>query len=140
MSPDDAEPDEHGAGQFPHRGGCGECHMLRQCNACGAPIYGGLRTQPGRSSRCTNGRCMDCHRKFCTEGGSHSPGHDYWRKGARPKHLAPRYPEKRGKCSGGGQEPQVGVAGEMDACPVCGKWVIVKQDGTLRSHRARKGG
>ena len=136
MTSDEIKADDHGAGQFPHEGCCGECRKLRQCNACGAPIYGGLRSQPGRSSRCTNGRCMKCHRHYCTEGGSVSPGHGFWRKGTRPKHLV-RYPEKRGRCAGAGSK-STRFPGDEDRCEACGKWVVVKRDGTLRSHRGIK--
>lgn len=38
----------------------------RGCNVCGGHL---------RSGRCTNGRCLDCHREMCTPGGSTSPGH-----------------------------------------------------------------
>lgn len=130
-----AKVNDHGAGTFPHEGGCAGCRKLMQCNACAAPIYAGLNARPGRSARCTNGRCMDCHRKLCTEGGNVSPGHGYWRKGTKPKHLV-RYAEKRGKCSGSGAK-STRFPGDEDRCEVCGTFAIVKQDGTLRFHRGR---
>lgn len=40
----------------------------RVCEVCGK----GLRED---YSRCTNGRCGECHRLYCTPGGDTSPGH-----------------------------------------------------------------
>jgi len=40
----------------------------RKCELCGSATT--LWT-----GRCTNGRCEDCHRKFCGPGGDTSPGH-----------------------------------------------------------------
>lgn len=52
--------------------------MLRPisaCEVCGTP---GLT--PG--SRCTNNRCLSCHRLYCTGGGATGPGHGRtWPKG-----------------------------------------------------------
>jgi hypothetical protein len=60
----------HGSA-FPHEGGCEGCRDEDRCNYCG-------RTPPKfRATRCTNGRCFDCHREHCTPGGSTSPGHGY---------------------------------------------------------------
>jgi hypothetical protein len=39
----------------------------RVCEVCGADI--------SRAAHCTNSRCMACHEKHCTPGGSTSPGH-----------------------------------------------------------------
>lgn len=78
------EPNEHGADQFPHEGGCHICQKLQQCNACGVSIAGFV------GIHCTNGRCANCHPKFCTDGGSTSPGHGFWRKGTKPRHLRTR--------------------------------------------------
>lgn len=38
------------------------------CEICKAPT-------PTPATRCTNGRCLSCHRKYCTLGGSTAPGH-----------------------------------------------------------------
>lgn len=38
------------------------------CEVCGASLK-------GDAGRCTNGRCSNCHRKYCTPGGETSPGH-----------------------------------------------------------------
>jgi hypothetical protein len=38
-----------------------------ECEVCGKAIT--------RRTRCTNGRCLDCHRAHCTPGGVTSPGH-----------------------------------------------------------------
>ena len=61
----------HGNG-YPHGGGCVACRMIHVCNACGGSII-----YFHSHSRCTNGRCMSCHRRFCTPGGGTSPGHGY---------------------------------------------------------------
>lgn len=37
------------------------------CDACGA--------ETTSRNRCTNGRCLKCHARHCTPGGSTSPGH-----------------------------------------------------------------
>lgn len=39
----------------------------RTCRTCGAEIRS--------ASGCTNSRCLACHDKHCTPGGSTSPGH-----------------------------------------------------------------
>lgn len=130
---------EHGAGQFPHEGACVECRKLMRCNACGVPIYAGLNARPGRSARCTNGRCTECHHKFCTLGGSPSHlGHGFWQKSTKPKHLI-RYPETRKNCEGSGQDagPTAAPGVQEKPCQVCGRWILVKRDGKLRVHRGK---
>lgn len=39
----------------------------RVCITCGVETVS--------ASRCTNGRCLPCHERHCTPGGSTSPGH-----------------------------------------------------------------
>lgn len=39
-----------------------------RCEVCRKPLA-------GDRNRCTNGRCGDCHVKWCTPGGNTSPGH-----------------------------------------------------------------
>ncbi len=39
---------------------------VARCELCDSPLD---------STRCTNGRCRECHRKHCTPGGNDSPGH-----------------------------------------------------------------
>lgn len=39
-----------------------------KCEICDKPI-------PKQTERCTNRRCLGCHRKWCTAGGETSPGH-----------------------------------------------------------------
>jgi hypothetical protein len=38
------------------------------CVVCDKPT-------PTALTRCTNGACIECHRRFCSPGGSTSPGH-----------------------------------------------------------------
>lgn len=52
---------------WPHAGGCVQCRRLGLCNVCGHPLM--------PSTRCTNGRCVQCHELVCTGGGTDSPGH-----------------------------------------------------------------
>jgi hypothetical protein len=40
----------------------------RQCKICGAETNKWM-------GGCTNRRCADCHRRYCTPGGNTSPGH-----------------------------------------------------------------
>lgn len=54
---------------FPHPGGCDDCRVERQCNCCGVAITA--------TTRCTNGRCHNCHVHVCTPGGTVAPGHGY---------------------------------------------------------------
>lgn len=41
------------------------------CNVCGTDIESGI----AKARRCTNRRCGGCHDRYCTGGGSTSPGH-----------------------------------------------------------------
>ncbi len=40
----------------------------RRCEVCDKDISKDPK-------RCTNGRCGDCHSRYCTPGGNDSPGH-----------------------------------------------------------------
>jgi DNA-directed RNA polymerase subunit RPC12/RpoP len=53
----------------PHAGGCAGCREDKVCNVCGRPVL--ART------RCTNGRCPECHSRVCTSGGDRTLGHGY---------------------------------------------------------------
>lgn len=57
------------SGPFPHRGGCSGCQNLHVCSVCGHPAPA--------ETRCTNGRCLDCHVAVCTPGGAVSSGHGF---------------------------------------------------------------
>lgn len=63
----------HSEAPYPHEGACIECRTDRTCNFCGAkaPAY----------QRCTNGRCVQCHRTVCTGGGASDPGHAFGQVG-----------------------------------------------------------
>jgi hypothetical protein len=65
----------HDDAEYPHEGGCVECHERRLCNYCGTAIN---RMSGGR---CTNGRCAKCHATVCTSGGSTSSGHGFGKQG-----------------------------------------------------------
>lgn len=58
---------------FPHEGACNDCHTARRCNYCGESVT--------VATRCTNGRCMTCHRDVCTPGGTTAPGHGFGTQG-----------------------------------------------------------
>jgi hypothetical protein len=47
---------------YPHEGSCPACRAAGVCNACGGPAPA--------STRCTSGRCDDCHRNVCTGAGN----------------------------------------------------------------------
>lgn len=51
---------------MPHVGNCSGCRTERQCNVCGSLV--------GLMGGCTNGRCLNCHIKICTNIGV---GHGY---------------------------------------------------------------
>lgn len=57
---------------FPHEGACTACCAAHKCNYCGGTLASG---------NCTNGRCIPCHDRVCTPGGSTSPGHDFGLQG-----------------------------------------------------------
>lgn len=40
--------------------------MIRQCEVCDQTLG---------PDRCTNRRCGECHRAYCTSGGNTEPGH-----------------------------------------------------------------
>jgi len=68
---------EQGVGSdvpYPHEGGCWGCRVEMRCNVCGKEWKDRLHFI---HDRCTNGRCLDCHRKVCTPGGNDSLGHGY---------------------------------------------------------------
>lgn len=65
----------HGAARLPHQGACPQCRSLKLCNYCGADM-------PKQIDRCTNGRCIRCHRNVCTAGGATSSGHGFGRVGS----------------------------------------------------------
>lgn len=60
---------------YPHEGGCVECRRVAVCNYCGKPA--------ALMTRCTNGRCRECHSAICTPGGITSPGHNYGKQGGK---------------------------------------------------------
>jgi hypothetical protein len=73
----------------------------RECEVCGTPTE--------RRTRCTNGRCLKCHRAHCTPGGVTSPGH------------ARRWPEGTKdctKCRGKIPRPEL-APGEDELCARC---------------------
>lgn len=45
----------------------GDRPVVEPCEVCKTPI--------NRRCRCTNGRCDQCHRDYCTPGGATEPGH-----------------------------------------------------------------
>lgn len=59
-----------------------------RCELCG-------RDTSVDSGRCTNNRCSECHRRYCTPGGNTSPGHGrgtasaYTDDDGRPIRLSP---------------------------------------------------
>lgn len=60
---------------YPHEGSCEACRAALVCNACGGAAP--------RASRCTSGRCADCHRTVCTSGGATHEGHGFGVVGGR---------------------------------------------------------
>lgn len=67
---------------WPHEGACPGCREAHVCNVCASPIR--------RASRCTNGRCLQCHAAACTPGGATSPGHGFGSHEAALRALARR--------------------------------------------------
>lgn len=63
----------HETSDYPHDGGCEGCRDSGVCNVCGTRVAGRDAAAP----KCTNGRCMSCHRDVCTGGGDTTPGHGY---------------------------------------------------------------
>lgn len=51
---------------FPHAGGCAGCRKAGQCSGCGAKL---LADRKGK--RCKNGRCNECHGRYCTSDRRH---------------------------------------------------------------------
>jgi hypothetical protein len=74
---------------YPHAGGCNGCRLASVCNTCGTAIR--------KATRCTNGRCLDCHRQHCGNGGDIAPGHGFGTVGATVAHDDDR------KTQGGGR-------------------------------------
>lgn len=80
----------------------------RHCEVCGK--------ETNRQTRCTNGRCLECHRAHCTPGGATSPGH------------ARRWPEGTKDCvkCGYGKIPKPELApGEDELCARCVDYLAV---------------
>ena len=77
-----SEHDGGEAGRWPHSGGCDGCRRGHVCNACGAHVT--------PASRCTNGRCLECHAACCTVGGATNLGHGYGPTVAAARRAAAR--------------------------------------------------
>ena len=45
---------------------------MRTCELCDKPL---VPFSQGDDGHCTNSRCAQCHRRYCTPGGETSPGH-----------------------------------------------------------------